>query len=76
MGTITKVFLVIGILVVSLIAWEITFNAGGIIQRGWDAVAGLVNESWQGITGTTGNLIPLYADIFTATPTNLQQVGP
>jgi len=76
-GSITKVFLVIGILLLSLIVWQVVFNEGGIIQRGWDAVAELINGAWRQITGGTEALVPLYADIFGAgARTDLQQVGP
>ena len=51
MKMITKVFLVIAILLVCLIAWSLFLGDGGILQNAWDGVADMVNGVWQKITG-------------------------
>ena len=50
---ITKVFLVIAILLICLIAWALFLGDGGILQNAWNGVADMVNEVWQDITGNT-----------------------
>ncbi|MNL91408.1 hypothetical protein D3C81_11430 [compost metagenome] len=62
MSKLTKVFLVIGALVLSLIVWMVFFNEGGALQRGWNTVITPVNETWEKISGNTDPLIPTFED--------------
>ncbi len=77
MGAVGKVFLVIGVLTLSLILWQITFTDGGLLETAWNAVANLINGAWENVTGVTGaRLMPLYREIFTGGAERLDQVGP
>lgn len=50
-GTIKKVFLVIGVLVLCLIIWGVFF--GGALGNLWNAAGGELNKGWEKITGDT-----------------------
>ena len=54
MKMITKVFLVIAILLICLIAWSLFLGDGGILQNTWDGIATRVNSVWATVTGATG----------------------
>lgn len=58
MKPITKVFLVIGALALCLILWVWVFDGGGILTTAYNAAAGVVNDVWQNITGTSDDLLP------------------
>lgn len=58
MKMITKVFLVIAILLICLIAWSLFLGDGGILQNGWNGIATSVNSTWKAITGSTDDVIP------------------
>ena len=49
--TIITVFLIIGALVLALLVWRMVFAKGGLLNKGWDGVAGQVNKTWQKLTG-------------------------
>ena len=49
--TIITVFLIIGALVLALLVWRLVFARGGLLNKGWDGVAGQVNKTWQTLTG-------------------------
>ena len=51
--TIITVFIIIGALVLALLVWRLVFARGGLLQSGWDGVAGQVNKTWQTLTGDT-----------------------
>lgn len=53
MKMITKVFLVIAILLICLIAWALFLGDGGILQNAWNGIANRVNSVWQTVTGDT-----------------------
>lgn len=59
--TIVTVFLIIGVLVISLLVWRLVFAKGGVLQQGWDGLAGQVNKVWARITGQDQNLMPEWA---------------
>lgn len=48
-GTIKKVFLVIGVLVLCLVVWGVFF--GGALGKLWDGMAGQFNDGWKSIAG-------------------------
>lgn len=54
MKPITKVFLVIGALVLCLVVWGLFFNDGGVLQTAWNALVTPVNNTWSSITGQAG----------------------
>lgn len=59
MKTITKVFLVVGTLVLIFLIWALFFNKDGVLQTGWNALISPVNNVWQNLTGdTTAELLP------------------
>jgi hypothetical protein len=58
MKMISKVFLVIAILLICLIAWNLFLGDGGIIQNGWNGIATSVNATWKAITGSTDDVMP------------------
>ena len=55
MKMITKVFLVIAILLICLIAWSMFLGDGGILQNTWNGIANRVNSVWATVTGATGD---------------------
>ena len=57
-STIAKVFLIIGVLVIALIAWNLFFDEGGILQNAWNGVASQINGTWIRITGSSDGIIP------------------
>ena len=58
MKMISKVFLVIAILLICLIAWNLFLGDGGIIQNAWDGIATSVNTTWKAITGSSDDVMP------------------
>ena len=62
MKMITKVFLVIGILLACLIVWSLTLGEGGLIQRGWDGIADMVDNTWMKMTGSTEGIMPRWSN--------------
>lgn len=62
MKMITKVFLVIAILLICLIAWGLFLGDGGILQNGWNGIAESVNKTWHAITGSDSDVIPKWND--------------
>ena len=63
MKMITKVFLVIAILLICLIAWSLFLGDGGILQLAWNGIANRVNDVWQTVTGDeaeTNIVMPLW----------------
>lgn len=62
-GTIKKVFLVLGILVLCFIIWQLVFNDGGIIRTAYNAMANGVNTQWRKAAGDTADdLIPIWGE--------------
>ena len=55
MKMITKVFLVIAILLICLIAWSLFLGDGGILKNTWNGIANRVNSVWATVTGATGD---------------------
>lgn len=63
MKPITKVFLVIGALVLSLVIWGLFFNGGGVLETGWNALVSPVNNTWGSITGqANAKILPTFAE--------------
>lgn len=55
---ITKVFLVIAILLICLIAWVMFLGDGGIIANTWNGIAESVNSTWKSLTGASTDIVP------------------
>lgn len=60
--TIGQVFGVIAILVLILIVWANFFNDDGILETGWNALVSPINNTWQKITGSNTNIIPVFSN--------------
>lgn len=59
MKTTTKVFLMIATLVGIFLAWALFFDTNGVLETGWNAMVGPVNDTWQKITGdNSATIIP------------------
>ena len=57
MKMIYKVFLVIAILLVCLIAWSMFLGDGGVLELAWNGIAKPVNATWDALTGQ-GTVMP------------------
>lgn len=60
MKMITKVFLIIAILLICLIAWALFLGDGGIIQNAWNGIAESVNTTWMALTGASEGIVPAW----------------
>ena len=60
MKMITKVFLIIAILLICLIAWAPFLGDGGIIQNAWNGIATSVNDTWIALTGASDGIVPAW----------------
>lgn len=69
MKPITKVFLVIGALVLSLVIWGLFFNGGGVLETAWNALATPINNTWKSVTGGNTNILPQFKETGTASDT-------
>lgn len=61
-GTVKKVFLLLGVLLLIFIIWQLVFNDGGIIMTGYNAVADGINAQWQKAAGDSSTLLPRFGD--------------
>ena len=68
-GTIKKVFLIIGLLVLIFIAWQLVFNDGGILKTGYNSMANGINAQWAKVAGDKQTILALWNDK-TATDNN------
>lgn len=59
-GTIKKVFLIIGLLVLIFIAWQLVFNDGGILKTGYNSMANGINGQWQKVAGKNQTILALW----------------
>lgn len=63
MSPIKKVFLIIGVLVLAFLVWQLVFSDGGVLISAWNSIAGVINGTWQTITGdSTAVLVPEWGD--------------
>lgn len=60
MKPITKVFLIIGVLLLCFLVWSLVFEDGGVLALAWNAIANEVNGMYQDITGSNNELMPLW----------------
>lgn len=62
MKPITKVFIIIGALLLCLLVWSAVFNDGGLMRVAWNTMANTVNSQVQKVTGDSDTtLIPEWA---------------
>ena len=54
MKPITKVFIIIGALVMCLVIWSAVFNDGGVIRLAWNGLVVPINNAYDRITGGAG----------------------
>lgn len=60
--TVKKVFMLIGVLVASFIAWQLIFNDGGILKTMYNSIANGINGQWAKIAGSGQSLLPAWSD--------------
>ena len=58
--TVTKVFLIIGALVLCFIAWTLVFGKSGGMKTAYNAMAEQINTGFKNLTGGTTNVIPTW----------------
>jgi hypothetical protein len=58
MKPITKVFIVIAALVLSLVIWGLFFNQDGVLQTAYNALIEPINRTWTAVSGSTEPLLP------------------
>lgn len=58
--TVKKVFIIIGVLVLCLLAWALFFTDDGILVTAYNGIAEGVNGVWENISGSTKALIPTW----------------
>ena len=61
-NTITKVFLIVGVLVLIFLAWQLVFQYTGIVPNAYNAVATRINTIYASSRGVDSKLMPLYGD--------------
>ena len=59
-GTVKKVFMLIGLLVIIFIAWQLIFNDGGILKTLYNSVINGINKQWGKVAGSGETLLPLW----------------
>lgn len=59
-GTVKKVFMLIGLLVIIFIAWQLIFNDGGILKTMYNGIANGINGQWQKVAGSGATLVPVW----------------
>ena len=59
-GTVKKVFMLIGLLVIIFIAWQLIFNDGGILKTLYNSVINGINKQWEKVAGSGETLLPLW----------------
>lgn len=60
-GTVKKVFLLIGLLVIIFIAWQLIFNDGGILKTMYNSMANGINSQWEKVAGSGQIILPLWS---------------
>lgn len=61
-GTVKKVFILIGLLVLIFIAWQLIFNDGGILKTGYNSLANGINAQWVKVAGAGQSILPAWSD--------------
>lgn len=61
-GTVKKVFMLIGLLVIIFIAWQLIFNDGGILKTMYNSMANGINSQWAKVAGSGQTILPEWTD--------------
>lgn len=61
-GTVKKVFLLIGTLVLIFLIWQLVFNDGGIVKTIYNSFANGVNKQWEKVAGGGEKILPAWND--------------
>ena len=59
-GTVKKVFMLIGLLVIIFLAWQLIFNEGGILRTGYNSLANGINSQWVKVAGSGQTILALW----------------
>lgn len=59
-GTVKKVFLLIGLLVLIFLAWQLIFNEGGILRTGYNSMANGINKQWEKVAGSGETILAMW----------------
>lgn len=62
MKPITKVFLIIGTLILCILIWAFVFNPGGIVSSAWNAMADGINNAAAQVFGKGTKFVPSWSD--------------
>lgn len=60
--TVSKVFMLVGLLVIIFLAWQLIFNEGGILKTMYNSVANGVNGQWVKVAGSGQTILPNWGD--------------
>lgn len=58
MSPIKKIFLVVGVLVLIFLIWQLFFSDGGLLISGYNGVAGVIDDGWNLVTGSSSGIMP------------------
>lgn len=51
--------MLVAVLVVIFLIWALFFNDNGVLQNGYSALAGVINDTWGTVTGdSSAKIIP------------------
>ena len=62
MKRVHKVFLFVAVLVLVFLVWAGVFNDGGVFESVWNGIAGVVNNTWETVTGSSDGILPTLDD--------------
>lgn len=60
--TVSKVFMLVGLLVIIFLAWQLIFNDGGILKTMYNSAANGVNSQWEKVAGSGQMILPQWGD--------------
>lgn len=60
--TVSKVFMLVGLLVIIFLAWQLIFNDGGILKTMYNSAANGVNKQWAKVAGSGQTILPVWGD--------------
>ena len=61
-NTITKVFLVVGVMVGIFIAWQLLWANNGVLKTAYNGAAEYINDNYATTHGDGSTLLPTYDD--------------
>ena len=60
--TVSKVFMLVGLLVIIFLAWQLIFNNGGILKTMYNSLANGINGQWVKVAGSSQTILPMWGD--------------